>query len=104
MAFYSMADPNTAFDYIVENMNETMLNDAHIPFGDMLDLYGMKMQATEGDCTGERPPKLRVKERAKYDAWCRISEKHWTTAETKKAFVDKVKALNLDAQIDEDFV
>ena len=85
-------------------MNETMLSDMNVPLSDQLDLYALKMQATEGNCLGERPPKMRIKERAKYDAWYKISEEGLTTEEVKKEFVDKVKSLNLDSQFDEEFI
>jgi acyl-CoA-binding protein len=35
----------------------------------LLDLYGLFKQATEGDVTGSRPGMLDLKGRAKYDAW-----------------------------------
>ena len=34
VAFYSMADTNLAFDYIVENMDEKILNEAHVSLDD----------------------------------------------------------------------
>jgi diazepam-binding inhibitor (GABA receptor modulator, acyl-CoA-binding protein) len=36
---------------------------------DLLALYGLYKQATEGDITGSRPGLLDLKGRAKYDAW-----------------------------------
>lgn len=38
---------------------------------DMLRLYALYKQATEGDVKGERPGVLSIKDRAKYDAWAR---------------------------------
>ena len=35
----------------------------------LLDLYGLFKQATEGDVTGSCPGMLDLKGRAKYDAW-----------------------------------
>jgi len=35
----------------------------------LLDLYGLYKQATEGDVTGSRPGMLDLKGRAKFDAW-----------------------------------
>lgn len=35
----------------------------------LLDLYGLYKQATEGDVRGERPGLLDLRGRAKYDAW-----------------------------------
>jgi diazepam-binding inhibitor (GABA receptor modulator, acyl-CoA-binding protein) len=37
----------------------------------LLDLYGLYKQATEGDVSGDRPGFLDVKGRAKYDAWAK---------------------------------
>lgn len=38
---------------------------------ELLQLYGLYKQATEGDVQGKRPGMLNVKGRAKYDAWAR---------------------------------
>ena len=35
----------------------------------LLDLYGLYKQATEGDVTGSKPGMLDLRGRAKYDAW-----------------------------------
>jgi diazepam-binding inhibitor (GABA receptor modulator, acyl-CoA-binding protein) len=35
----------------------------------LLDLYGLYKQATDGDATGSRPGFLDLKGRAKFDAW-----------------------------------
>ena len=35
----------------------------------LLDLYGLYKQATEGDVSGSRPGMLDMKGRAKFDAW-----------------------------------
>ena len=35
----------------------------------LLDLYGLYKQATEGDVSGSRPGMLDLKGRAKFDAW-----------------------------------
>ena len=35
----------------------------------LLELYGLFKQATEGDATGSRPGLLDLKGRAKFDAW-----------------------------------
>jgi diazepam-binding inhibitor (GABA receptor modulator, acyl-CoA-binding protein) len=37
----------------------------------LLDLYGLYKQATEGDVTGSRPGMLDLKGRAKFDAWAK---------------------------------
>jgi acyl-CoA-binding protein len=38
---------------------------------DLLELYGLYKQATEGDVAGSRPGILDLKGRAKFDAWSR---------------------------------
>jgi diazepam-binding inhibitor (GABA receptor modulator, acyl-CoA-binding protein) len=38
---------------------------------ELLELYGLYKQATEGDVSGSRPGILDLKGRAKYDAWSR---------------------------------
>ncbi len=47
----------------VEKLKQRPTNDQ------LLDLYGLFKQATEGDVTGGRPGMLDIKGRAKYDAW-----------------------------------
>jgi diazepam-binding inhibitor (GABA receptor modulating acyl-CoA-binding protein) len=49
----------------VEKLSERPSNDQ------LLDLYGLYKQATEGDVSGSRPGMLDLKGRAKYDAWAR---------------------------------
>ena len=39
------------------------------PNDQLLDLYGLYKQATEGDVTGSKPGMLDLRGRAKYDAW-----------------------------------
>lgn len=38
---------------------------------ELLELYSLFKQATQGDVTGSRPGMLDIKGRAKYDAWAR---------------------------------
>jgi acyl-CoA-binding protein len=49
----------------VEKLPERPSNDQ------LLDLYGLYKQATEGDVSGSRPGLLDLKGRAKYDAWAK---------------------------------
>ncbi len=35
----------------------------------LLDLYALYKQGTDGDVSGKRPSRLKIKARAKYDAW-----------------------------------
>jgi len=57
----------------------------------LLELYALYKQATEGDAGGSRPGVFDLTGRAKYDAWAR---KKGTGAEAAmKAYVDYVAAL-----------
>ncbi|QDG53848.1 acyl-CoA-binding protein [Persicimonas caeni] len=47
----------------VQNLSERPSND------DLLELYALYKQATEGDVSGKRPGLTNFKGRAKYDAW-----------------------------------
>jgi acyl-CoA-binding protein len=42
---------------------------------ELLQLYALFKQATEGDVTGSRPGMLDMKGRAKYDAWAKLKGK-----------------------------
>jgi diazepam-binding inhibitor (GABA receptor modulating acyl-CoA-binding protein) len=62
---------------------------------ELLELYGLYKQATEGDVSGSRPGMLDVKGRAKYDAWSR--RKGLSTEQAMKkysALVDRLVAAN----------
>jgi diazepam-binding inhibitor (GABA receptor modulator, acyl-CoA-binding protein) len=58
---------------------------------ELLELYGLYKQATEGDVTGSRPGMLDLKGRAKYDAWAR--KKGATKDEAMKGYVALAKKL-----------
>jgi diazepam-binding inhibitor (GABA receptor modulating acyl-CoA-binding protein) len=49
----------------VEKLKERPSNDQ------LLELYGLFKQATEGDVSGSRPGMLDLKGRAKFDAWAK---------------------------------
>jgi len=57
----------------------------------LLDLYGLYKQATEGDVAGSRPGMLDLKGRAKYDAWAR--RKGASKDDAMKKYVALVDAL-----------
>ncbi|HVO51909.1 MAG TPA: acyl-CoA-binding protein [Thermoanaerobaculia bacterium] len=57
----------------------------------LLDLYGLFKQATEGDVAGSRPGLLDLKGRAKYDAWAR--RKGASKDDAMKKYVALVDAL-----------
>jgi acyl-CoA-binding protein len=50
----------------VKNLSKTPSND------ELLKLYAFFKQATVGDVSGSRPGMLKVKDRAKYDAWSKV--------------------------------
>jgi acyl-CoA-binding protein len=58
---------------------------------ELLDLYGLYKQATEGDATGSRPGLLDPKGRAKFDAW--TSRKGVARAEARTRYVALVAEL-----------
>jgi acyl-CoA-binding protein len=57
----------------------------------LLDLYGLYKQATEGDVSGERPGLFDLKGRAKYDAWAK--RKGAAKDDAMKKYVSLVDAL-----------
>jgi diazepam-binding inhibitor (GABA receptor modulating acyl-CoA-binding protein) len=58
---------------------------------ELLELYALFKQATEGDVKGARPGMIDFKGRAKYDAW---SARKGTTADAaKQAYIESVARL-----------
>jgi diazepam-binding inhibitor (GABA receptor modulating acyl-CoA-binding protein) len=57
----------------------------------LLDLYGLYKQATDGDATGSRPGFLDLKGRAKFDAWA--SRKGLSKGDAMKKYVALVDDL-----------
>ena len=58
---------------------------------DMLRLYALYKQASEGDVTGERPGAFSFVDRAKYDAWAKL--KGTDTAKARESYVKLVERL-----------
>jgi diazepam-binding inhibitor (GABA receptor modulator, acyl-CoA-binding protein) len=58
---------------------------------ELLQLYGLYKQATEGDVSGSRPGMLDLKGRAKYDAWAK--RKGTSKDGAMKAYVALVERL-----------
>ncbi len=58
---------------------------------DLLKLYSLYKQATEGDVRGERPGMMDIKGRAKYDAWAAIAG--MPAEEAMQDYVDLVESL-----------
>ncbi len=57
----------------------------------LLKLYGLYKQATEGDVTGDRPGGFDFKAIAKYDAW--KEEKGKAKEDAQQAYIDLIKSL-----------
>lgn len=57
----------------------------------LLELYALYKQATEGDVSGKRPSRLKMRARAKYDAWDEKSG--MDKEEAMQAYVDVVERL-----------
>jgi acyl-CoA-binding protein len=56
------------------------------PTNVQLELYGLYKQALCGDVTGERPGRLKLRERAKYDEWA--ARKGMTKEEAMRAYIE----------------
>lgn len=69
----------------VKNLTKRPSND------ELLFLYALYKQATEGDVKGSRPGMLDLKGRAKYDAWAK--QKGRPAQETKEEYINLVATL-----------
>lgn len=69
----------------VQELSERPDNDT------MLELYALYKQATEGDATGDRPSRLKFRERAKYDAWA--EREGMDETEAMETYVELVERL-----------
>ena len=58
---------------------------------DLLKLYSLYKQATEGDVQGKRPGMMDLKGRAKYDAWAAIEG--MSADDAMQEYVDLVESL-----------
>lgn len=58
---------------------------------ELLELYGLYKQATEGDVRGRRPGMLDVRGRRKYDAWA--GRKGMSSERAQRAYVSVVERL-----------
>jgi acyl-CoA-binding protein len=80
--------PKDAFDEAQERVKTLSRRPSN---AELLDLYGLYKQATEGDAKGSRPGMLDMKGRAKFDAW--TSRKGTTQAESRTRYVALVNDL-----------
>lgn len=58
---------------------------------DLLDLYALYKQGTEGDVTGEKPGFFDFVARAKYEAWEKL--RGTSSEQAMERYVDKVRSL-----------
>lgn len=58
---------------------------------DLLRLYALYKQATEGDVQGKRPGMMDIKGRAKYDAWA--ATEGMSADDAMQEYVDLVESL-----------
>ena len=84
----SLADEFEAAKARVEKLARRPSNDQ------LLDLYGLYKQATDGDVSGSRPGMLDLKGRAKYDAWAK--RKGASKDDAMKKYVALVDALEAE--------
>ncbi|TXD31634.1 acyl-CoA-binding protein [Lujinxingia vulgaris] len=57
----------------------------------LLDLYALFKQATAGDVEGKQPSRLKIRERAKFDAWAQ--KKGMSQDAAKEAYIKLVNSL-----------
>lgn len=83
-----MADIKAAFEQAqkdVKTLTKRPSND------DLLSLYSLFKQGSEGDVSGSRPGMLDMVGRAKYDAWAKLKGTGKDAAMQK--YIDKVKSM-----------
>ncbi len=80
-----MPDPFAEAQERVQKLSKRPSNDQ------LLRLYGLYKQATEGDATGSRPGMLDLKGRAKFDAW--VACRGISQAEARGKYVSLVDEL-----------
>jgi len=85
------AKPKTLKDQFAEATGRVEKLKSRPSNGDLLELYGLYKQATEGDVSGARPGMLDLKGRAKYDAWARV--KGTDPAKAREQYVKLVERL-----------
>jgi diazepam-binding inhibitor (GABA receptor modulating acyl-CoA-binding protein) len=77
-------------DFVAATVRVKKLN--HVSGNEqLLELYALFKQATEGDVTGSRPGMINFKGRAKYDAWS--AHKGKSKDDAKRAYIDTVTRL-----------
>ena len=83
-----MSDLKTKFDAAAADAMNLSSRPSN---GDLLELYALYKQGTEGDVTGKRPGMTNFKGRAKYDAWAK--QKGTGKEEAMQRYIDLVERL-----------
>jgi diazepam-binding inhibitor (GABA receptor modulating acyl-CoA-binding protein) len=83
-----MADARKAFETAAKEVTKLAKRPSD---SQMLELYALYKQGTEGDVAGDRPGMLNITGRAKYDAWAK--RKGTTKDKAMQAYVDLVAKL-----------
>jgi acyl-CoA-binding protein len=87
-----MADMKKAFETAAKEVTKLPKRPSD---SQMLELYSLYKQATDGDVAGERPGMLNLTGRAKYDAWAK--RKGTSKDKAMQAYVDLVAKLKKGA-------
>jgi acyl-CoA-binding protein len=83
-----MADLKKSFDTAAKEVTKLPKRPSD---SDMLELYALYKQATDGDVSGDRPGMLNLTGRAKYDAWAK--KKGVSKDKAMQGYVDFVAKL-----------
>jgi diazepam-binding inhibitor (GABA receptor modulating acyl-CoA-binding protein) len=83
-----MSDIKAAFEQALKDVKTLTKRPSN---DDLLVLYALFKQGSEGDASGSRPGMLDMVGRAKYDAWAKLKGTSKDAAMQK--YVDKVKSL-----------
>ncbi|MGH8462064.1 MAG: acyl-CoA-binding protein [Stenotrophobium sp.] len=83
-----MADLKALFDQALKDVKTLTKKPSN---EDLLALYSLFKQSTDGDASGARPGMMDMVGRAKYDAWAKLKGVAKDSAMQK--YIDKVKGL-----------
>ena len=84
-----MSDTDARFQTAVDEVEQLPERPGN---ADLLQLYALYKQATEGDVAGDRPGMMDFVGRAKYDAWAELAGNSQDDAKTQYAdLVDRLK-------------
>lgn len=78
-----------AFKEALAFVNDPKNGDGNSSNQTKLDFYALFKQATEGECKGAQPSRLKVVARAKYDAWKKLGK--MSKDDAKKTYIKLVE-------------